>query len=304
MADGAFHHQTTPTGALLDELALFGYRPMTDEVDPRPLPEASTCNQALGDVFDALGHMFTDTRLEPDLDDVLWGVVNVLHRKVTQLDGHLDRNEIAQRDSQLVQDGSEIRSVELEQLTALGISLVERRNSFEALRDIAADLYSRQVGSAWRPAAGSKVNRSTLTSAMLDARDFMNARARADQTVHAPTGPVIAFIAEAAFNDHDRIWAVLDKTHAKHPDMVLAHTGDKVGAAKIASCWATARKVPQIRFEPDFKRHGNAAPFKRNDRMLEALPIGVIAGPGNGVRDNLVDKARQRGVRVIELAAA
>lgn len=301
MADGAYIPQTTPTGALLDELALVGFRPLTGEIDPRPLPEADVCHQALGDVFDALGHALTDTRLEPDLDEVLWGIVNVFHRRVTRLDGELDRNEVAQRDSVAAQNGSEVRSVELENLTAAGISLVERRNSFEALRDIAADLYGRQTGSSWRPAVGSKVNRSTLTASMLDARDFMNARKRADLITHAPQGPVVGFIAGVQYNDHDRIWATLDKTLAKHPDMVLAHTGDKTGGAKIASCWAETRKVPQIAFAPNFQRDGNAAPFKRNDRMLDTLPIGIIAGPGNGVRDNLVDKARQRGVTVIEL---
>ena len=38
------------------------------------------------------------------------------------------------------QDGSEIRSVELERLIAEGISLIERRNAFELFRDHAADL--------------------------------------------------------------------------------------------------------------------------------------------------------------------
>lgn len=302
MYDGAFSPHSTPTGAMLDELAMVGYHPLTGEVDPRPLPEADVCHQALGDMFDAVGHAFTDTRLEPDLDEVLWGIVNVFHRRVARLDGELDRNEVAQRESMTSQNGSEVRSVELENLTAAGISLVERRNSFEALRDIAADLYGRQTGSAWRPAVGSKVNRTALTSSMLDARDFMNARNRADQISHAPQGPVVAFIAEVSYNEHDRIWATLDKALQKHPDMVLAHTGDKKGGAKIAACWADNRKVPQIAFVPDFQRDGNAAPFKRNDKMLDVLPIGVIAGPGNGVRDNLVDKARQRGIPVVELA--
>lgn len=301
MADGAFITQPSLTAALLDELSLVGFRPHTDEVDPRPLPEVDTCHQALGDVFDAIGHAFTDTRIEPDLDDVLWGVVNVFHRKVGRLDSELDRNEVAQRESIACQNGSEVRSVELERLINEGVSLIERRNSFEALRDIAADLFARQTGSAWRPATGSQVNRSTLTASMLDARDFLNARKTADTATHAPTGPVVAFIACTSYNDHDRIWSALDKAHQKHPAMVLAHTGEKTGGPKIASAWATARKVPQIRFEPDFTRDGRAAPFKRNDRMLETMPIGLIAGPGQGVRENLVDKAKRRGVPVVVL---
>ncbi|MDM7957533.1 MAG: hypothetical protein QUV11_14180, partial [Blastomonas sp.] len=32
-------HEASPTAHLLDEIALFGYRPFSDEADPRPLPE-------------------------------------------------------------------------------------------------------------------------------------------------------------------------------------------------------------------------------------------------------------------------
>ena len=81
---------------------------------------------------------------------------------------------------------------------------------------------------------------------------------------------------------HQRIWAVLDKVRAKHPDMVLLHGGSPRGAERIAACWADNRKVAQVVFKPDWARHRNAAPFKRNDQMLEALPIGVIAFPGSG----------------------
>jgi len=58
------------------------------------------------------------------------------------------------------------------------------------------------------------------------------------------------------------------------------------------------RKVPQIAFKPDWTRHAKAAPFKRNDQMLEVLPIGVMVFPGTGIQDNLADKARKLGVPV------
>ena len=40
---------------------------------------------------------------------------------------------------------------------------------------------------------------------------------------------------------------------------------------------------------------GKTAPFKRNDALLEALSIGVLVFPGNGVKDNLTDKTRKLG---------
>ena len=74
--------------------------------------------------------------------------------------------------------------------------------------------------------------------------------------------------------------------------------------AAIAACWAENRKVPQIAFKPDWTRHAKAAPFKRNDAMLEALPIGVIVFPGTGIQENLADKARKLGIPVWKFAAA
>ena len=70
------------------------------------------------------------------------------------------------------------------------------------------------------------------------------------------------------------------------------------GAERIAACWANNRKVPQIAFKPDWARHAKAAPFKRNDQMLEALPIGVIVFPGSGISANLADKAKKLGLPV------
>jgi len=97
------------------------------------------------------------------------------------------------------------------------------------------------------------------------------------------------------FNDQHRIWAVLDKARAKHPDMVLLHGGSPKGAERIAACWADHHKVPQIVFKPDWTRHAKAAPFKRNDQLLEALPAGLVAFPGSA---NLADKARKLGIPV------
>jgi SLOG family YspA-like protein len=80
--------------------------------------------------------------------------------------------------------------------------------------------------------------------------------------------------------------------------MVLLHGGSPKGAERIAACWADNRKVPQVVFKPDWTRHRNAAPFKRNDKMLEALPIGVVVFPGSGISANLADKAKKLGIPV------
>src|SRR3546814_20652220 len=71
----------------------------------------------------------------------------------------------------------------LERLTAEGQTLIERRNAFELMRDQAAEHYERHTGSNWRPRSGSMVNHRNLTSAMIDSRDFLAAKKRADNAV-------------------------------------------------------------------------------------------------------------------------
>jgi hypothetical protein len=290
----------SPTAAILHELQLYGYRPFEDEPDPRPLPEGVQVTGALADIFDAFAYMLQDTRLEPDLEDLLWGEVNLFHRAADRIERELDDNEQAQKRLQREQDGSEIRSVELERAIAEGISLLERRDAFELMRDTAVQLYERHTRSAWRPRTGSIVNHKMLTAAMIDSRDFLAARRRADAEVLLPAGPKVAFTGGADCNDTDAIWTALDRVHAKHPDMVLLHGGSPKGAERIAACWADTRKVTQIAFKPDWTRHAKAAPFKRNDQLLETLPIGVIVFRGSGIQDNLADKARRLGIPVFD----
>ncbi|MET3355547.1 UNVERIFIED_ORG: hypothetical protein ABID33_003469 [Xanthobacter viscosus] len=298
------HHVSSPTDHVLTELQLYGYRPFLDDPDPRPLPEGHRLAGAVADIFDAFISTLTDSRLEPDLDDLLWSTVNLFHRATGRIERALDDNEQGQRRSQQAQDGSEVRSVELEHLTTEGQTLIERRDAFELMRDEAAEHYERHAGMPWRPRTGSMVNHKAMTAAMIDSRDFLMAKKRAEQEVLLPPGPKVAFTGGLDFNDHRLIWDALDKVHAKHPDMVLMHGKSPKGAEKIASRWADHRNVPQIGFAPDWTKHGRAAPFKRNDQMLAVLPIGVLVFPGTGIQQNLADKAKTLGIPVWRFGGA
>src|SRR5467141_2665664 len=198
------HHTASPTAHLLDELALYGYRFGQDEPDPRPLPEPDAIQSQLDAMVEILSAMLTGTRLEDDLADLLWSFVNLFHRKTDRVERELDANEQAQRRGQAEQDGSEVKSVELERLIDQGLSLIERRNAFEFARDHAAELFEVATGTAWRPRAGSMVNHRALTASMIDSREFLAARRRADTELLAPAGARIAFTGGTDCNDHTR----------------------------------------------------------------------------------------------------
>ena len=297
-------HQSSPTEHVLNELQLHGYRPFADEPDQRHLPDGSAVAGAVADIFDALIATLADTRLEPDLDELLWSTVNLFHRAAERAGRELDDNELTQRRSQREQDGSEVKSVDLERLVAEGRTLIERQDAFELMRDQAAEHFERYAGKPWFPRNGSKVSHRDLTAAMIDSRDFLMAKRRAEQEVLLPNGPKIIVTGGLEFNDHHVIWARLDQVKSRHPDMVLVHGKSPKGAEKIASLWARNRNVPQIGFAPDWTRHGRAAPFKRNDEMLQIMPKGVLHFPGTGINDNLADKARKLGIPVWRLGGA
>ncbi len=182
MSDDHFEpNASSPTDRILTELQLYGYRPFSDELDPRPMPEGDDVAGAITEIFGALIGALQDTRLEPDLGDLLWSTVNLFHRATGRIERELDENEQAQRRSQGEQDGGEIKSVELERLTAEGQTLIERQNAFELMRDQAAEHYERHTGSVWRPRSGSMINHKAMTSAMIDSRDFLAAKKRASQ---------------------------------------------------------------------------------------------------------------------------
>jgi hypothetical protein len=98
-----------------------------------------------------------------------------------------------------------------------GQAPIERRDSFEHIRDLAAEHYEIVTGSAWRPRAGSLVNHRHLTAAMIDSRDVLAAQRRADAELLLPKGPKIVFSGGIDYADHKRIWAALDKCSPSTP---------------------------------------------------------------------------------------
>ena len=237
-------------------------------------------------------------RVADERESLLWGFVNCLHAQVRRLDRSVDRLAPELRDLQKAQDGTEINARELELITHRAQNLGDRRDAFEQMRDAAATAYRAETGDTWRPRHGSHTSQTGhLTSAAIDARDFLRARKDRDTRAHLPEGTLIAITGGKEVRDAGAVIARLDKVRAKYDDMVLLHGGSP-GVEKVAAQWADRQGVDQVVCKPDWDRHGRAAPFRRNDELLDLLPKGVLAFPGSGITGNLVDKAVKLGIPV------
>lgn len=294
---------SSPTAHALETLALYGATPPEDETDPRPLPEDDQTACAIGAVVEATHMLLSDTQLEEDLEEILWSLTNIFHRRLALIERRLDENEAEQREMMREQDGSEVKSLELERQIARGQKLVQHRDAYETMRDLSADHFRAETGSIWMPRTGSRVSHKGLTASVIDSKNFISAERRKKNEIHCPDGTRIAFTGGADFQDFDAIWSILDQSRQKYPDMILLHGGTPQGAEHIASLWAYNRGVAQVPFKPEWAKHKNAAPFKRNDVLLNMMPKGLIACPGTGITDNLVDKARKLGIPVKKIGS-
>ena len=293
----------SPTAAVCESLALFGASPERGELDSREVWDEDDAIDALGEAIRVIvdGVTVEGTQLADEREALLWGFTNMLHSQVARLDRTVDRIVPEMRDLERAQDGTEVKAWELQLQTDRAHNLGDRRDAFEKMRDTAADAYRVHTGDVWRPRHGSHASQTgKLTSAAIDARDFQRARKDRETRAHLPEGTLVAITGGKQVLDADSVWTTLDRAREKYGDMVLLHGGGP-GIEKIAASWAEARGVDQVICRPDWNAHGKAAPFRRNDELLNLLPKGVIAFPGSGITGNLVDKARQLGIPVMNV---
>ncbi len=288
------------TAAICEQAQLFGATPERGEFDTRDVWDEDDATSALSEAFRivAEGVAPDGFQLADERESLLWGFVNCLDAQVRRLDRSVDRLSPELRDLQREQDGTEIKSRELELVTQRAQNLGDRRDAFETMRDAAAEQYRAATGETWRPRYGSHTSQTgKLTSAAIDARDFMRARKDRETRAHLPEGTLIAVAGGKDVRDPAAVIAKLDKAKAKYADIILAHGGGP-GVERIAARWAERNGVHQVVCKPDWNKHKRAAPFRRNEELLNLLPKGLIAFPGNGITDNLVDRARQLGIPV------
>ena len=298
-------HPQSVTATVCDNMQLFGATPERDEFDSRDIWDREDAVPALREAVRILvqGVASDGTQLADERESLMWGFVNMLHAQTQRLDRAVDRLVPEMKELQRAQDGTEVKAWDLDLITDRARNLGDRRDAFETLRDAAADAYSAETGNTWRPRNGSHTSQTgALTSSAIDARDFQRARKERETRAHLPEGTLVAVAGGKQAGNANAIWSTLDHARAKHDDMILLHGGGP-GAEKIAASWAEKNGVDQVVCKPDWDAHGKAAPFRRNDELLNLLPKGVIAFPGSGITDNLVDKARKLGIPVHRVAA-
>ena len=293
------------TATVCEHAALYGATPERDEFDTRDVWDEDEALAAMQEAFGLLADAVAPDgfQLADERESLLWGFVNMLDAQTQRLDRAADKLMPDLRDLQREQDGSEIKSFELELTTDRAQNLTARRDAFEAMRDAAAESYRTVTGNTWRPRRGSHVSQTGhLTSAAIDARDYIRAKKDRKTQAHLPQGTLVAIAGGKDIANPAAVIERLDKVREKYADMVLLHGGGP-GVERIAAQWAERNGVHQVVCKPDWDRHGRAAPFRRNDELLNLLPKGVIAFPGSGITENLVDKARQLGIPVQRIAA-
>jgi hypothetical protein len=105
-----------------------------------------------------------------------------------------------------------------------------------------------------------------------------------------------------SFADIDLLNGVLDKLSANYTIECIIE-GDAPGADRMAGTWARSHGIPNFKFAADWKAFGRAAGPKRNSKMLELHPNLVIAFPGSRGTADMVGKAKNAGIEVVEISA-
>jgi hypothetical protein len=106
---------------------------------------------------------------------------------------------------------------------------------------------------------------------------------------------VVIFSGGQDWEDHARIWTLLDQAKARIPAMVLATTAQEKGCDAIAAAWAARSGVKLVAFTLN-RKLGQRAGFARNEDLLKLKPVEAIVCEGSGLQSHLARMVRDAGI--------
>lgn len=270
--------------------------------ETRDIPTEDAIETTFTAIANELADLGAGNALEPVIAELLARFTGALYGTAENYSRR--HGELQSKIVELIQcqDGSEVKSVELEEARTEAERLDELIDAVNNGQEIMAQGYAALTGERWKPARGSIYSkRKNANAAVIEGREYLANREKAEALRAVPEGTKVAVVGTANYTDHEQAFEKLDAMHEKAPDMVLITGGQKTGIDKIAAIWAGNRNVPVLVVRPDFKRHGKAAAFKRVDHVLDTFkPAAVFAfqkqGDPAGLALNMVQKSEEHGV--------
>jgi len=252
------------------------------------------------------------TGLEDFHTIVAESLIGAFHSAAGRIERDADRARDGVRRLERDFDGSEIADTELQEALAKVRAADVAVMAAELVRDAAAEFYTVATGEVWTAWRGN-VRRSLTTAAQIEARDALRVSKARKQGLADPGQTIVAFRGSPKADtaeDAARIFDALNWAHSQWPTMALATTCAP-GAEKLAAKWAGQKHVTLVKAQPNFDKHGKAAPFRANDEMIELDPVCCItlahslnaargeASQPFGPALNLGQKAAEKGIRHI-----
>lgn len=102
------------------------------------------------------------------------------------------------------------------------------------------------------------------------------------------------------YSDRVKVFSLLESIHAKRNITVLIE-GGAGGADSLARAWARNAGVICATVNAVWDKRGRGAGPQRNTAMLSLNPDGVLAFPGGRGTANMVQQAKDAGVKVVEV---
>lgn len=102
------------------------------------------------------------------------------------------------------------------------------------------------------------------------------------------------------FGNRALVYQTLDDL-AKREVVDAIIEGDASGADRLAGYWARQRGIDNIKFRADWTLGRSAGPVRNMKMLKEGNPSLVIAFPGGKGTADMVARARESGIEVVEI---